>query len=972
MDRRLTTILAADVVGYSRLMGVDEAGTLHALNTHRRELIDQQIAAYHGRIVKLVGDGILVEFPSVVNAVACAVEIQRGMNGRNADVPEDRRLEFRIGINLGDVIVEGDDIFGDGVNIAARLEGIAKTGGVAISGSVRDQVGSRLAFTFEDTGEQTLKNIAQPIRVFNVAWDDEPPAVVARSAPPLAVPARPSVAVLPFVNMSGDPEQEYFADGLVEDVITNLSKMPGFFVIARNSTFAYKGKSVDVRQIAKELGVRYVLEGSVRKASNRVRITGQLIEGTDATHVWADKFEGALEDIFDLQDRMTESIVGALEPTLRRAEIQRALRKRPDMLDAYDLFLRALPHAYANSLVETEKAIALLNEALRLDAGYAAAHAFVAWAHEQRFFRGGFNPDDREAAIGHADLALRVGTEDPQSLSIAAFVRANILHDYDASLRILDHALEMNPNSALALGFSSLASAFSERYERANDHALKALRLSPFDPLNYHPYLALAITYFATSRFEEAASNAALAVQSNPAFSFNLVFLVAGLARLGKLDAARDAAKRLLEGVPNFKVSDFTRGEFLATAIDGRSRRRSARSGVASVAFRFAALATGCKICYRKFRCLKTHLHFGSAAGLKSHVVPAGGNSDTPSLRSCARRSNCCAVGAEMHEQINRDRRRLLATAVTAVAAGGLASSSIKVLAGDNSMARLQTAALQLPSEGDFPPLTGATGWLNSPPLTPASLRGKVVLVEFWTYTCINWLRVHPYVRAWADKYADAGLVVIGAHAPEFPFEKNEDNVRWAVKALRVNYPVAIDSNHAIWRAFENSYWPALYFIDAQGQIRHHQFGEGDYEQSEAIIQQLLADAGKSGVDGGFVPADGAGLEAAADWSNLRSPENYLGYGRSENFVSGGGEFGEASRLRSPGAVAPQSMGAFRQVDGGAGRSRVERGWRAHRVSLSRARRSPRHGAAGARRAGAVSRAHRWSTAGRLPRSRCR
>ena len=309
MDRRLSAILAADVVGYSRLMGLDEAGTLQALNAHRSEFIDTTLAEHRGRIVKLVGDGMLVEFQSVVNAVACSAEIQRGMRRRNANVPVDRRIEFRIGINLGDVIVEGDDIFGDGVNVAARLEGIAKPGGVVISASVRDQVGDRLALTFEDMGAQSLKNIAQPVRVYSVGWDLAPSAPVAGSAPSLALPSKPSVAVLPFTNMSGDPEQEYFADGLVEDLITNLSKMPGFFVIARNSTFAYKNKSVDIRIVAKELGVRYVLEGSVRKATNRVRITGQLIEGASGNHVWADKFEGSVEGIFDLQDRLTESIV---------------------------------------------------------------------------------------------------------------------------------------------------------------------------------------------------------------------------------------------------------------------------------------------------------------------------------------------------------------------------------------------------------------------------------------------------------------------------------------------------------------------------------------------------------------------------------------------------------------------------------------------------------------------------------------
>jgi TolB-like protein/class 3 adenylate cyclase/tetratricopeptide (TPR) repeat protein len=560
MERRLTAILAADVVGYSRLMGVDEAATLASLKAHRRELVDGKIAEHRGRIVKLTGDGMLVDFPSVVDAVACSAEIQRGMAGRNADVPQDRRIEFRMGINLGDVIVEGDDIFGDGVNVAARLEGVARPGGISISATVRDHLGDRLDLVYEDMGEQTLKNIARPIRVFEVGWDGAPAAPrTPASAEPLVVPARPSIAVLPFTNMSGDPEQEYFADGLVEDLITNLSKMPGFFVIARNSTFTYKGKAVDIRQVARELGVRYVLEGSVRKAANRVRITGQLVEGAGATHVWAEKFEGAVEDIFDLQDRMVASIVGALEPTLRRAEIERALRKRPDMLDAYDLYLRALPHAYANTPADTDEALRLLGEALLLDPNYAVAHAYAAWCHEQRFMRGGFHPEDKAAALQHAGIALRVGTDDPQALSIAAFVRSIITHDYESAIGTLDRALEMNANSALAFGFSALVHAFSQRYERGSEHARKALRLSPFDPLNYHPYFALAFACLFTGRAEEAVTYSTQAIQANPGFSLSYALLAAAHANLGSLDAAHAAAGRLLEIAPGSTVGSLLR-----------------------------------------------------------------------------------------------------------------------------------------------------------------------------------------------------------------------------------------------------------------------------------------------------------------------------------------------------------------------------------------------------------------------------
>jgi adenylate cyclase len=567
MERRLTAILAADVVGYSRLMGLDDAGTLAALKTHRREMADGKIAEHKGRIVKLTGDGMLVEFPSVVNAVACAADIQRRMRERNVDVPQDRRIEFRIGVHLGDIIFEDNDIFGDGVNIAARLEGIAQPGGVTISASVRDHVGDRLGLAFEDMGEQTLKNIARPVRVFQVCWEGGPAAVGSPEPEPLALPSKPSIAVLPFNNMSGDPEQEYFADGLVEDLITSLSKFPGLFVIARNSSFAYKGKSVDIRKVAAELGVRFVLVGSVRRAANRLRITGQLVEGSAATLVWADKFEGAVEDVFDLQDRLTESIVGAIEPSVRRAEIERARRKRPDRLDAYDLYLKALPYAYANTPGDTDEALQLLNESLRLDPNNAAAHGHTAWCHEQRFLRGGFHPADRTAALKHAGVALGIGTDDPQALCIGAFVHANITHDYESAIGALDRALEMNGNSALAYGFSALVHMFCERYERASDHALKALRLSPFDPLNYHPYLALAWVHLFTGRFEQAVTYSTLAIQANPGFSLLHTGLVAGHVNLDRLDAARAAAQRLLEIAPGFTVSGFVRMDLVRPAL---------------------------------------------------------------------------------------------------------------------------------------------------------------------------------------------------------------------------------------------------------------------------------------------------------------------------------------------------------------------------------------------------------------------
>jgi adenylate cyclase len=366
VERRLTAILAADVVGYSRLMGLDEAGTLARLRTHRRELFDPEIAEHKGRIVKTTGDGILIEFPSVVEAVSCAVAVQQGMAERNVSIQEDQRIVFRVGVNLGDIIVEGDDIHGDGVNVAARLEGIAEPGGICVSGIVHDQVRDKLDLAFDDLGDQELKNIARPLRVYSVRLgtvETVPDDSSVKPTPTLALPDKPSIAVLPFQNMSGDPEQEYFADGMVEEIITALSRIRWLFVIARNSTFTYKGQSPDVKQVGRELGVRYVLKGSVRKGGDRVRITGQLIDAVTGTHLWADRFDGSLEDVFDLQDKVASSVAGVIEPTLQVAETARSVGRATNDLTAYDLYLRAYAMVFssgarfADALILMEQAI---------------------------------------------------------------------------------------------------------------------------------------------------------------------------------------------------------------------------------------------------------------------------------------------------------------------------------------------------------------------------------------------------------------------------------------------------------------------------------------------------------------------------------------------------------------------------------------------------------------------------------------
>ncbi|MDQ3199436.1 MAG: transcriptional regulator [Verrucomicrobiota bacterium] len=554
MERRLSAILAADVVGYSRLMGADEAGTLTALKKLRTDLIDGKIAEHQGRIVKLTGDGMLVEFPSVVGAVACAVEIQRGIRDRNANAAQDSRIEFRIGINLGDVIVEGEDIYGDGVNIAARLESLAEPAGICVSAIVHDQVQGKLGCDFQDIGEQSLKNIARPVRVYRVR-----DASTAVNGPPtsatLPLPDKPSIAVLPFANMSGDPEQEYFADGMVEEIITALARIRWLFVIARNSTFTYKGRAVDVKQVGRELGVRYLLEGSVRKGSNRVRITAQLIDATNGAHLWADRFDGLLEEVFELQDNVAISVAGVIEPTLRQTEIERARRKRPESLDAYDLYLRALPHAFTAMPEDADKALTLLVKAVELEPDFAAAHALIAWCHEQRYLRGGLQEETRNAALRHARHAMAAGSDDAVALATAGFVIAAAGRDYETAVIAFDRSFALSSSSALALGFSSLVRAWMGDDAIAVEQANHALRLSPFDPLIYLPYISLAYVHFAAGRFEEAVAAARLASQSNPRFSVPHMLYAAALGMLDRMEDARTAVQRLLELQPGTTVA---------------------------------------------------------------------------------------------------------------------------------------------------------------------------------------------------------------------------------------------------------------------------------------------------------------------------------------------------------------------------------------------------------------------------------
>ncbi|HWZ66690.1 MAG TPA: adenylate/guanylate cyclase domain-containing protein [Stellaceae bacterium] len=553
VERRLAAILAADVAGYSRLMGADEEGTLAALKAIRRELGDPKIVEHRGRIVKTTGDGLLVEFQSVVDAVRCAVEVQRAMAERNAGVPTEKRIEFRFGIHQGDIIVEDGDIFGDGVNLAARLEGLAEPGGICVSGRVRADAAGKVDVAFDDLGEQSLKNIARPLRVYRVRLGEVPATDTPAAA--LALPDKPSIAVLPFQNMSGDPEQEYFADGMVEEIITALSRIRWLFVIARNSTFTYKGRAVDVKQVGRELGVRYVLEGSVRKGGNRVRITAQLIDATNGAHLWADRFDGSLEDVFELQDKVAISVAGVIEPTLRQSEIERARRKRPDSLDAYDLYLRALPDALAAMPEDADKALALLGKAIDLEPDFAAAHAIIAFCHEQRYLRGGMQEETRNAALHHARQAIAAGGDDAAALATAGFVIAVCGRDYEAALAAFDRSFALSSSLAFALGFSSIVRAWKGDDAIAVEHAQRAIRLSPFDPQRNLPYVGLAYAHFAAGRFEETVAAASLATQSNPRFTVPIILHAAALGSLDRSEDAKTVVQRLLELQPGLTVA---------------------------------------------------------------------------------------------------------------------------------------------------------------------------------------------------------------------------------------------------------------------------------------------------------------------------------------------------------------------------------------------------------------------------------
>lgn len=557
-------ILSADVVGYSRLMGRDESGTVARLRHIRKQRFEPAVARRGGRVVKLTGDGTLVEFASAVEALALAIEFQQGMVEENRDLADDQAIRFRVGLHLGDVIVEDDDLFGDGVNVAARLEAQAPAGGIAISRTVHEAAAGRVKATFTDLGDLALKNIERPVRVYSVEWQpaDWPAAAAplpsAASVPsdrPLELPDKPSIAVLPFDNMSADPEQEHLADGVVESITAALSRIRAFFVIARNSAFAYKGKHKNIREIGRDLGVAYVLEGSVQRVGNRVRITAQLIETAGGAHLWAERYDGSLDDIFDLQDRITEQVAGALEPSIRLAEIERSRRKRPQELGAYDYAMRAMRHAWALEPEAATRALALLDRALALDPDYPLALGLAAWCWAQRSVYNWADDSTaaRAQALKLADRAVSSSTDDPLILAILGTVHT-FSRNYGVARVMLERAVALDPNAAWALSRLGWLDVYADRPDAAKVHFEKALRLSPLDPINFNNYVGLASARQVAGDDAGATELFIRALQERPNAIWINRNLAAALYGAGRIEEAKASCAALLRAHPNITI----------------------------------------------------------------------------------------------------------------------------------------------------------------------------------------------------------------------------------------------------------------------------------------------------------------------------------------------------------------------------------------------------------------------------------
>ncbi len=552
-DRRLAAIMATDVVGYSRLMQSDEASALTALAVIKKATQDQ-IRQHRGRIANTAGDSVLAEFGTAVEAVDCAMALQQALSSHPHE-----DLQVRIGIHLGDVVDEAGDLFGTAVNVAARLEGIAQPGGIVVSAAVRDAIAGKLSTSFLDLGLKTLKNIEEPIRAYALSpRAGSLSSGMPRAGEALPIPSKPSIAVLPFDNLSGDREQEYFADGMVEEIITALSRFRGLFVIARNSSFAYKGRAVDLKEVGRELGVRYILEGSVRKAGSRVRITGQLIDASNGAHLWAERFDGGLEDIFELQDQITESVVGAIAPKLEQAEIERAKHRPTDSLDAYDCYLRGLAGLHRFTREDNSEAISHFRRAIELDPNFAAAYGIAARCYAQRKagrWMADLDQDVAEAAR-LARRAVELGQDDAVALCTAGFALADVVNELDDGDDLIDRALTLNPNLAMAWIFSGWVKISLGNPELAIERLTHAMRLSPQDPYYFGARAAMASAHLAAGRYDEALSWAEMAMRTKPGYLLAPLIAAASAALAGRGDAMRKAMMLVRQNDPQLTLSN--------------------------------------------------------------------------------------------------------------------------------------------------------------------------------------------------------------------------------------------------------------------------------------------------------------------------------------------------------------------------------------------------------------------------------
>jgi adenylate cyclase len=572
VERRLAAVLAADVAGYSRLIGLDEERTVAQFKAFRKTLVEPAIATHRGRIVKSTGDGVLVEFGSAVDAARCAVEIQREMARQNAGVPPESRIEFRIGIHVGDVIIDEDDIFGDGVNIAARLEGIAEAGGICISDDAHRQIRGKIDVVFEDIGLQNLKNIAEPMHSWHVQLGEGAASARSLSAiskpQVLTLPDKPSIVVLPFDNMSAEPGQDYLADGIVEAITAALSRIRSFFVIARSSAFTYKGKPKNARDVGRELGVAYLLEGSVQKIGNRLRIIVQLIETEGGAHVWSSRFDGTMDDFFDLEDRITEQVAGALQPSLRIAEIERSRRKRPQDMGSYDYTMRAMPHVWALEKDQSARAIELLEKALAIDPKYPMALSLAGWCHAQRSVYNWADDIAQSQVMARslAERAAELGGDDPMVLAVLGAVHT-FLRNHGTARILLERAVALDPNAAWAWSRLGWIECYADQTEKAIEYFERAIRLSPIDPMNFNNYVGIASAHEVAQEYDQAIALYKRALEERPNARWIYRNLASSLCGAGRLEEAKQAYAELLLSYPDLTVSKFKQAMVFSPAV---------------------------------------------------------------------------------------------------------------------------------------------------------------------------------------------------------------------------------------------------------------------------------------------------------------------------------------------------------------------------------------------------------------------